>query len=145
MSSRKLSLEALIRDHRVEFVGSRRQKRRSFLPLFLKKLTCPSIFVWEFLPAKKTTGGILVGVREDSFLMSNVSILNFSISCMLLDKKTTMSWRLVIVYGSPYDEGKPEFIDELHLVLSKWQGPTIMGGDFNLCRFASDKSNGRVN
>jgi endonuclease/exonuclease/phosphatase family metal-dependent hydrolase len=87
----------------------------------------------------------LVGVREDSFLMSNVSILKFSISCMLLDKKTNLSWRLVIVYGSPYDEGKPEFIDELHLVLSKWQGPTIVGGDFNLYRFALDKSNGRIN
>jgi hypothetical protein len=87
----------------------------------------------------------LVGVREDSFLMSNVSILKFSISCMLLDKKTNLSWRLVIVYGSPYDEGKPEFIDELYLVLSKWQGPTIVGGDFNLYRFALDKSNGRIN
>jgi hypothetical protein len=33
----------------------------------------------------------------------------------------------VVVYGSPYDEGKSEFIDELHRVLSTWQGPTILG------------------
>jgi hypothetical protein len=38
-----------------------------------------------------------------------------------------------------------EFINELHLVLSSWQGPTLVGGDFNLSRFPSDKSNGRIN
>jgi hypothetical protein len=97
------------------------------------------------LPAKGITGGILLGVREDSFSISNVSILEHSVSCMLLDKKSNFSWRLVVVYGSPYDESKPEFIDELHKVLSTWQGPTVLGGDFNLCRFSSDKRNGRIN
>jgi hypothetical protein len=25
-----------------------------------------------------------------------------------------------------------------------WQGPLVVGGDFNLSRFPSDKSNGRI-
>jgi hypothetical protein len=50
-----------------------------------------------------------------------------------------------VVYGSPYDEGKIEFIDELHMVLGSWRGLTLIWGDFNLCRFRSDKSNGAVN
>jgi endonuclease/exonuclease/phosphatase family metal-dependent hydrolase len=49
------------------------------------------------------------------------------------------------VYGSPYEEGKQAFIDELHLVLASWQGPTLIGGDFNLVRFAYEKSNGNIN
>jgi hypothetical protein len=145
MPRRKLSPESLIREHRVDFVGIHETKKEEFAPGFLKNLSCPASFVWEFLPARKTARGILLGVREDTFSVSNVSMMNYSVSCMLLDKKTSMSWRLVVVYGSPYDEGKPEFIDELHLVLSKWQGPTTIGGDFNLCRFSTDKSNGRVN
>jgi hypothetical protein len=36
-------------------------------------------------------------------------------------------WRLIVVYGSPYEEKKPEFIKELHLVMDGWQGPTLMG------------------
>jgi hypothetical protein len=64
---------------------------------------------------------------------------------MLVDRRSNFSWKLVVVYGSPYDEGKMEFIDELHLVLSAWQGPIVIGGDFNLNRFASVKSNGRIN
>jgi hypothetical protein len=71
-------------------------------------------------------------------------MLKYHVSCMLLDKKSNLNWRLVI-NGSPYDESKPEFIDELHMVMSKWQGPTVLGGDFNLCRFSKDKSNERIN
>jgi hypothetical protein len=29
--------------------------------------------------------------------------------------------------------------------MSNWQGPILIGGDFNLCRFVADKSNGRIN
>jgi hypothetical protein len=64
---------------------------------------------------------------------------------MLVDRRNNFSWKLVVVYGSPYEEGKMEFIDELHLVLSAWHGPIVIGGDFNLSRFTSDKSNGRIN
>jgi hypothetical protein len=40
-------------------------------------------------------------------------------------------WRLVVVYGTPYEEFKVDFINELHEVMGGWQGPTILGGDFN--------------
>jgi hypothetical protein len=39
-------------------------------------------------------------------------------------------WRMVVVYGSPYEETKTEFIDELHLVMDQWQGPTLVGSGF---------------
>ncbi|WVZ55348.1 hypothetical protein U9M48_006020, partial [Paspalum notatum var. saurae] len=32
-------------------------------------------------------------------------ILRFSISVFLTDRKTGFSWKLVVVYGSPYEEG----------------------------------------
>jgi hypothetical protein len=43
-------------------------------------------------------------------------------------------WRFVSVYGSSFDEFKLEFINELHNVLACWDGPTLIGGDFNLIR-----------
>jgi hypothetical protein len=50
-----------------------------------------------------------------------------------------------VVYGSPYEDDKVEFIYELHLIMAAWQGPVMIGGGFNLSRFISDKSNGRIN
>jgi hypothetical protein len=45
--------------------------------------------------------------------VTNVSILKFSMSCMMVDKRKNFSWKLVVVYGFPYDVGKVNFIDEL--------------------------------
>lgn len=60
-------------------------------------------------------------------------------------KKSGFFWKLVVVYGSPYEEGKQRFLDELEVVMSSWVGPVLVGGDINLVRAAADKSNGRVN
>ena len=50
-----------------------------------------------------------------------------------------------MVYGSPYDEEKQEFINELENLLDNWDGPTVIGGDFNLVCNVKDKSNGVIN
>lgn len=64
---------------------------------------------------------------------------------MIQEKKTGFNWKLIVVYGSPYEEGKQSFLDELHAAMSGWQGPTLTGGDFNLVRFTQDKSNHMIN
>jgi hypothetical protein len=64
----------------------------------LKNLSCPAVFGWQFLPAKGTAGGILVGIREDSFAILGVSVLNYSVSCILQAKNGDFTWRLVVVY-----------------------------------------------
>ena len=86
-----------------------------------------------------------MGVNSDLFILTISIILKFSLSATILDKKTGFSWKLVVIYGSPYEEGEQEFIDELHSIMSTWSGPTMLGGDFNLVRFSSDKSNGVFN
>jgi hypothetical protein len=99
------------------------------------------------LPAKGTARGALVGVKKESLLVSNVIIHDYVVCCMLQDQRSSFSWKLIVVYGSPYDDKKIEFIDELHAILSSWHGPMVIGGggDFNLCRFVGDKRNGRIN
>jgi hypothetical protein len=54
-------------------------------------------------------------------------------------------WRLIVVYVSPYEDHKLEFIFELHRVMPYWQGPTLVGGDFNLVRTQREKSNNNIN
>lgn len=54
-------------------------------------------------------------------------------------------WRLIAIYGSPYEEGKQRFIDELNAVMVNWSGPTLVGGGFNISRFQAEKNNGVIN
>ena len=49
-----------------------------------------------------------------------------------------MTWKLITVYGSAYEHGKEEFIDELHAILNDWDSPLILGADFNLISEAAE-------
>jgi exonuclease III len=71
---RKLCLEKLFRDQKVDFVGIQATKMSDFSPWFLKNLSCPTSFMWHFLTEKKIAGGILVGVRDEKFSVSGVKI-----------------------------------------------------------------------
>jgi hypothetical protein len=47
---------------------------------------------------------------------------------MVRNVRDNFVWRLIVVYGTPYEDAKVEFINELHEVMTKWQGPTVLGG-----------------
>lgn len=138
------ALASRMKDNHVDFVGIIETKKDSYSPGFLKSITTRNNFSWCSLPASGSAGGILVGANSDKYFLTLVDTRKFSISVMLMDNKTGYSWKLSIVYGSPYEEGKQEFLDELHAVMASWKGPTLIGGDFNLVRFARDKSNGVI-
>jgi exonuclease III len=44
------------------------------------------------------------------------------------------------VYGASHDEGKEAFLVELAAMCSKNKDPYVIGGDFNIMRFSSDKN-----
>lgn len=50
-----------------------------------------------------------------------------------------MSWRLALVYGSPYRQYHPQVWDTLESVLSSTVGPLICIGDFNQVLSPSDR------
>ena len=62
------------------------------------------------LPATGTAVGILVGVEQDVFEVISWSHFNFSVSCELKHKALGHVFRVIVVYGSSYEEGKAAFI-----------------------------------
>lgn len=126
-------------------VAFQETKLERFSTSFPKSIRCNRNFAWHHLPTNGTAGGILVGVDTDIFYVLSWNVLKFSVSCILKLKSSGISFRLVYVYGSPYDEGKDDFISELHNLCLDDHHPTLFGGDFNLTRYQKDKSNGRIN
>lgn len=117
-----------MKENHMDFVGVMETKKENFTPGFLRSLTGNIPFSWHYQPANRTAGGILIGANSDLFVVTVGQLLDFSISVMLMDKKTGFSWKLIVVYGSPYEDGKQNFIDELHGLTACWQGPTLIGG-----------------
>ena len=102
------------------------------------------MFSWMDLPAIGTDGGLLLGVDTDVFDVLTWEVRDFSISCTLKIKSSGVTFRVINVYGSPYEEGKESFISELHSLFVDCDLMTLIGGDFNLVRFSTDKSNGKI-
>ena len=131
-----------IANNNLSFVGLQETKKESFSEALLRALN--PYFSWHWLPANGSAGGILIGAKNS--LLEIIGCQNFQFCATavfrnVLDKKV---WRLGVVYGSTYEEGKHEFIDELHSIFDNWDGPMIIGRDFNLVRHQEEKSIGIV-
>jgi len=136
-------LADFVKDNSLDFVGVQETKKENFTESFLSYIN--KDFAWHVLPAKGTAGGILVGLNGRKFEMLACMNGEFCSSVMIKSCYDKFVWRLVVVYGSAYEEGKLEFINELYTLCGNWDGPTVFGGDFNLVSCCKEKNNGRVN
>ena len=142
-SGRLDCIKDFIINNNLDFVGLQETKKANFHCSVLSYIG--SNFSWNYLPATGTAGGILLGFKTSKFEVIFWDIRQFSISAIVkntVDKKT---WKCSAVYGLAYDQGKQEFIAKLHAISSNWEGPLLIGGDFNLTRSISDKNNENIN
>ena len=142
-SGRLECLKDFIDTNKLDFVGIQETKKSSFHESFFAAMSHD--FSWNYLPAEGTAGGILVGFRTSRIEVLSWKLNNFSVSVSIRNSADNFCWRLIVVYGSAYEHNKQEFIDELHTVVDDWDGPTLVGGDFNLIRNIADKNNENIN
>jgi hypothetical protein len=135
----------LIKETCPDIISFSESKKEDFSVFQLKQLDPYDKFQWNWLPAKGTASGILVGISVDMFEVIRWDILDFTVSVILKDKKSGLIWRFISVYGSAYDEHKLAFINELHNIYASWSGPTLVGGDFNLIRESCKKNTRNIN
>jgi hypothetical protein len=128
----------------LDYIGFQETKKEEFTNSFLKNLLGNRNFVWNFLPAVGTSGGILVGINADLLEVLAWEIKTFSVSAVVKNRRNDYICRITTVYGSAYEDKKQEFISELHELFLNWEGPALIGGDFNLVRFLEDKNNGNI-
>jgi exonuclease III len=119
-----------INDNKLDFVGFQETKKDEFSDAFLNQVH--KDFIWHFLPADGTAGGILVGLSNKQFELIACRKTNSYVSMIVRNSVDKFVRRFISVYGSAYEEGKDDFIQELHEVMNNWDGPTLLGGDFNL-------------
>jgi hypothetical protein len=69
-----------------------------------------------------------VGFHERKFEVVAWKLGVYSVAAVVRNCHDNFTSRLIIVYGSPFDEGKQDFINELEELLVNWDGPTVVGG-----------------
>jgi hypothetical protein len=83
---------------------------------------------WKYMPAKGSAWGILVGFKSSTFEVISWQCFDYCVTVVVKNQADKFVWMLVVVYGSPYEETKIDFVNELHMVMGLWQGPTLAGG-----------------
>jgi exonuclease III len=79
-------------------------------------------------------------VNLDRFEVLNFIEASFSVNAIVQDKKIKRTLSLVTVYGPAHEENRESFLTELSQICSSKKHPMLLGGDFNILRFSSDKN-----
>jgi hypothetical protein len=93
------------------------------------------------VPPTGRSGGILLGVDSDLHEVLETECGTHFVRMLLKDKISRIEWHLVVVYGPAQIEGKDEFPAEFAQPCDKCKGQSVIGGDFNIIRKTSEKTN----
>lgn len=85
-------------------------------------------------------GGILSGVNMDTLEVGSFTEGKYMLQLDIWDKILKKKWNFINVYGAAKEENKTEFLAELARFCANNKEPFLLGGDFNINRFASEKN-----
>nr|XP_020149437.1 uncharacterized protein LOC109734646 [Aegilops tauschii subsp. strangulata] len=144
---RRRQLIEYVRDEHIDIVAIQETMRSDFSLPELDRLST-HLFVWHWLPSSGNaghSGGILLGVKDATFEVGSMDRGQFFVSMELYERALNFKWEVIIVCGPADDSRSTSFLEELNRKVSAASLPVVVGGDFNLLRFAEDKSNDHVN
>ena len=118
--------------------------KQDFTDAELRSLEVGKRFFWDWLPATRQSGGMLIGVRDSVFEVGAISRGQFFLSVAVLHRVSNRTLDIIGIYG-PADRGRSRvFLQEVSDKIASSTRPLIMGGDFNLIRAAEDKNNSNL-
>lgn len=80
------------------------------------------------------------GIKKDRFKVENFENGDYVVIADVFDKNLEKKWTLANVYGPAHDESRESFMSKLSKFCFKAKYPMLMGGNFNILRFSSDKN-----
>lgn len=97
---------------------------------------------FEFVPAQGRAGGLLLAWNSSmniQIILANESVIN----CLICNTSEECPWQFTSIYGPVVPILRPQFWDYLTEISAAYQGPWVVGGDFNVALTSVDKLGGR--
>jgi hypothetical protein len=116
-------------DNRLDFVALSETNKNSFSTQSLENFCGGADFVWHWRCPRGMSGGMLMGINQESFVVENIEDGDFHIKFILRNKADGFRWALLSVYGAAQDELKQQFLSELVRACSNCGNlPFLVGG-----------------
>jgi hypothetical protein len=141
---RRTQVKEYMRGENLDGIGLLETIRESFTQKELDDLAGGSIFRWIWKSAMGHSGGILVGIKDETYELEDSEIVDYFISMVLMSRLSNVRWELITVYGPAQHSSSSYFISELSQKCIRATLPLLLGGDFNLIRFIEDKNNSNL-
>jgi exonuclease III len=123
-----------------DFICVQETMAQDFSDAMLRKVDPNRNYLWDWSPAKGKSGGILIGLKLDTFDVGMRTQGDFILMHKLWDKRLEVKWCIMNVYGAAQEDQRESFLRELASVCSGCSEPYIAGGDFNILRFSFEKN-----
>jgi exonuclease III len=133
---RRKQLRELKQTHRVDVLCLQETIKANYTHGDLNEICEGFSFEWIWTEAIGHSGGTLIGVRTDEISVLSKDKGEFFSSMLICSKQDNFKWELINVCGPVQVERKTNFLNELSQKISNLREPFIMGGDFNMIRFA---------
>jgi hypothetical protein len=82
---------------------------QDFSDSHLRSIDPNMIYLWDWIPARGKSGGVLFGVKIDRFDVGQRRQGEFILLHHAWDKKLEIKWNILNVYGAAEDEHKDDF------------------------------------
>ena len=100
--------------------------------------SCPYVD-WLYLGSDGASGGILLIWNSRVVEKVEEAVGHFSVSCEFKNVGDQFEWAFTSVYGPNLNNRRRLMWEELTGLISWWDLPWCLGGDFNIIRFPSER------
>ena len=130
----------MVHSENIDIIGLVETLKPSFSLNELSGVSRIDRFDWNFVASVGNWGGILLGTKKDMFDFVAFGHGIFWASTIMSHRTLNSLLEIIVVYGPADHSLSYIFLDELRNKIDVCQLPLLIGGDFNLMRYPSDKS-----
>jgi exonuclease III len=130
----------LIGDENFDFLCFQETMMHDFSYSCIRQVDPRRNYLWDWLLAIGRSSGILSRFKLERFDVGVRNQGKFILQHTLWDKMLSKKWSVLNIYGAAHDDQKDDFLVELAAFCLKNKEPYVVGGDFNILRFSSEKN-----
>jgi hypothetical protein len=140
-----LRISNLLRLWKVDIVCFQETKMKNPSSGFVKNLWGCPYADWCHVDARGASGGILIMWDRRAVTRVDTCMGRFVGACLFKNVEDGAEWAFAGVYGPNRDQLRWRLWEELAGLISLWEVPWCIGGDFNVTLYLDERSRGTAN